>query len=232
MAIAIEIHDMSVGWAARRLMPELDLRLVHGETLAIVGPGGSGKSTTLRVIEEVVRGRSPSGDEAPWWRGTAASGVADCLRMRQHGDRHGETIRELLSARGLARREDWMPRGESERSLLHAVFELSLADAPETLRRFVSFALVAYAPSPLLLFDEPCFGLRGAWLDTVRARLLALAERGQTMVLVTHHLPLARALADHVMLIVDGQIIESARTADFFERAQHPRTRQFLRWGA
>ena len=233
MTTAIEIRDMSVGWAEQGLMSALELNLAIGESLVLVGPGGSGKSTTLRVIEQIVRGVDASAIEGLWWRGSASAGVDSCARMRQHGEFRREPVAELLAERGLIEREDqWMPPGEPERAQLRAIYDQPLGETPEPLRRFLSFALVAQDDAPLLLFDEPCFGLRGAWFDTVLARLRVLKQRRQTMVVVTHYLPLARAVADHVMLIVDGEIIESARVTDFFEHARHPRTRQYLQWGA
>jgi ABC-type polar amino acid transport system ATPase subunit len=75
------------------------------------------------------------------------------------------------------------------------------------------------------------FSLEGAWAEAVRAGLRRLASGGRTLVLVTHYLPLAREISDRVTLVVDGKVIESAPTEDFFCRARHTRTRQFIEWG-
>lgn len=235
MTLAIDIHAESVGWAGRRLMSTLELSLVEGETLVILGPGGSGKSTTLRVIQQAIEGRPsevPDSSDALRWGGRARANVEQCARLRQHGEHHRISIGELLAARGLHLHEDWMPPNESARSQLRAAYALPLGDAPQPLRRFVSFSLVAHTAAPLLLFDEPCFALSGVWRHAVCSRLVELANARRTMVIVTHHLAFARAMADQVMLMVDGETIEACHAIDFFERPCHPRTRQYLKWGA
>ena len=235
MAQGISIKDMSIGWETQRVIPTLSLELAAGETLCLVGPGGSGKSTTLRVLEQLVcasAGSTPS--EAPeglWWRGECTSTFTRCTRLRQHGEFRRTPTGELLVDAGLVKREDWMPEGESERALIRAVYDLPIGEAPELLRRYISFVLVAYSDEPLLLFDEPRFGLSGPWARAVWAKLEGLAAGDQTMVIVTHYLPLARAVADQVMLIIDGRVIEAGGAEEFFERAKHPRTRQYLTWG-
>ena len=235
MAQGISIKDMSIGWETHRVIPTLSLELAVGETLCLVGPGGSGKSTTLRVLEQLVcssAGVTPSeGPKGLWWRGECTSSFTRCTRLRQHGEFRRTSSGELLEDAGLVSCEDWMPEGDNERALIRAVYDLPIGEAPELLRRYISFALVAYSDESLLLFDEPSFGLRGPWARAVRAKLELLAEGDQTMVIVTHYLPLARAVADQVILVIDGRVIEAGSAEEFFERAKHPRTRQYLTWG-
>lgn len=232
MSAGLTIEDMSVGWGEQRVIPSLELELAPGECLCLVGPGGSGKSTIVRVVEQLVRSELRASEAQPlWWRGYYSSSFAGCLRLRQHGEFVRRPIAELLERAGLLEREGWMPEGSAERELLRAVYDLPLGEAPELLRRFLSFVLVAWSDAPLLLLDEPLFGLAGTWRRCVWARLEALSASSRSIILVTHYLPLARAIGDRVTLIVDGEVIESAAVEDFFERAEHPRTRQFLTWG-
>jgi polar amino acid transport system ATP-binding protein len=228
----VALRDVSVGWGARVVLTQLDLEVHEGEVLCLLGPGGSGKSTILRLLEDLV-GR-PDGDPTNqlWWRGSGHASCDACARLRQHGDFSRERVGELLIGSGSTLVDEWMPPGPDERAALMAMLDWPLRDTPDPLRRFFSFMMVASSSAPLLLFDEPLFALEGNWRQAVRGHLRRLADAGRTMVLVTHYLPLARELADRVMLVVDGRVIESGPTEDFFARARHPRTRQFIEWGA
>lgn len=241
MQPAISLRDVSVGWGARVVLERLDFEVAHGEVSCLVGPGGSGKSTLLRAIEHLCRRSSPTqltreaadgASEADlWWRGFGHATTRSCVRLRQHGEFRHEPVGELLHASGMTAPETWMPDGRAERAALRQVLGLPLARVPDPMRRFLSFVLVACSDASLLLLDEPLFALEGEWAQVVRAGLSRLADGERTLVLVTHYLPLARELADRVTLVVDGAVIESATSEDFFSHARHARTRQFIEWG-
>lgn len=240
MQPAISLQDVSVGWGSRVVLDRLHFEVAHGEVACLVGPGGSGKSTLLRAIEALCRPPLPTQmasadagdlDAKLWWRGQGHATTTSCVRLRQHGEFRSEPVGELLYAPGMAEPESWMPQGRAERLAVQQVLGLPLAAVPDPMRRFLSFVLVACSDATLLLLDEPMFSLEGAWAQVVRAGLSRLADGSRTLVLVTHYLPLARELSDHVTLIVDGQVIESAPTEDFFFHARHVRTRQFIEWG-
>jgi ABC-type branched-subunit amino acid transport system ATPase component len=238
---AISLQDVSVGWGSRVVLERLDFAVARGQVSCLVGPGGSGKSTLLRAIEDLCRRSSPTqltgpaaggaADTPLWWRGFGHATIDSCVRLRQHGEFRNESVGELLHAPGMTEHESWMPEGRAERAAVQQVLGLPLAAVPDPLRRFLSFVLVACSDAPLLLLDEPLFALAGAWAQVVRAGLSRLADGSRTLVLVTHYLPLARELSDHVTLLVDGEVIESAPTEDFFCHARHARTRQFIKWG-
>ncbi|MCA9698579.1 MAG: amino acid ABC transporter ATP-binding protein, partial [Myxococcales bacterium] len=199
--------------------------------LCIVGPGGSGKSTLLRILERLVAGvdtTTATSDIQLWWQGQVDVTIRECARLRQHGNFSRELVDELLAGAGLDL--SWLPTDEA-REQLQALGGQPLAEVPDPLRRALSFALVACSSAPLLLFDEPLFALPEPWSTLIRGWLGALAEQGRTAVIVTHHLPLARAVADRVALLADGQLIECGPTEDFFCRSEHPRTRRYLQWG-
>jgi ABC-type arginine transport system ATPase subunit len=237
MPPAITLRDLCASWGTRRVLRDLCVEVPQGETLCIVGPGGSGKSTLLRVLEALSLGVMPVMPDPTGlrWRVATPFKVDACARLRQHGDFTPLPISLLLANAGIHANRDndetWMPAGEPERARLRAFYDIPLNEAPEPIRRFVSFTLVANSSAPLLLIDEPRFGLDGPWAQRVTATLRRLADQRRTMVIVTHHLPLARAIADQVMLLVDGHLLESAATEDFFCRSEHPRTRQYVQSG-
>ena len=231
MSPILELRDADIGWDGLTVLAGFDLRLERGEVLCIVGPGRSGKSTLLRAIEAMVEGRGAAAAN-PWWVGSQTVTIDACARLRQHGQFHCERVRDLLEGAGLLeQRSRWQPPGADADAAVDAVLDAQLSESPDPVRRFLSFVLVAYSDAPLLLFDEPLFALSGAWADAVRTRLTQLASERRSMIIVTHYLPLARAVADRVMLVIDGVEIESAATETFFTRARHPRTRQYIEWG-
>ena len=231
MTSAVTLRDLCVSWGTRCVLRDLCVEVSRGETLCIVGPGGSGKSTLLRVLEALSLGISPE-PTGLWWHAAAPASVDPCARLRQHGDFNRAPIAQLLASAGLSDEDHtWMPAGQPERAALRTLYERPLGEAPEPARRFLSFTLAVRSQAPLLLIDEPQFALPGPWATSIASTLRQLADRRRTMVIVTHHLPLARAVADQVMLLVDGHMLESAATEDFFCRAEHARTRQYLQSG-
>jgi polar amino acid transport system ATP-binding protein len=237
----ISLQDVSVGWGSRVVLERLNFEVARGDVACLVGPGGSGKSSLLRLIEQLCRrpGTAQMAHEAAdsaseanlWWRGHGHATAESCLRLRQHGDFRNQPVGELVHAPGMAEIASWMPEGRAERRAVQQVLGMPLGAVPDPIRRFLSFILVACSDATLLLLDEPLFSLEGEWEQAVRAGLSRLADGSRTLVLVTHYLPLARELADQVTLLVDGQVIESALTEDFFCHALHVRTRQFVQWG-
>ncbi len=236
METAISLRELKVGWGAQCVLPDLRLEVRRGEVLCVVGPGAGGKSTLLRALEQLVansgRGsRSPSG--APpgtglWWKGRVTVGTGACLRLPQHGSFSSQRVGDLLRGAGLDD-SSWLP--EHARAAVDALAETPLFEVDDTLRRVISFALVASASAPLLLFDEPTFGLAEPWIGFISTWLHALADQGHAVVFVTHYLPLARSGSDRVALMLEGRLLEVQSTEDFFCHAVHPRTLRYLRSG-
>lgn len=214
------------------MLSELSLELARGETLCILGPGGSGKSTLLSALEAIVTGEDPNSRPGPalWWRGGEQTTVRSCARLGQHGSFAHGRVGDLLGCLSDGER-DWMPPGEAEREIMRAHLDIPLDEAPDPIRRYVNILLAANSPTPLLLLDEPLFTVSEPWAAAITLQLRRLAANRRTMVIVTHYIPLARELADRVMLMIDGRVIESAPREDFFCRAEHPRTHQYLKWG-
>jgi len=255
---AISVSELDVSWGARVVLPKFCLHVDPGEVLCIVGPGGSGKSTIVRVFERLLAGAAVEvGTENLQWRGESTVGVRSCACLRQQGVSPAigpvpgvgvgpvpgvgvgpipgvgvGPVPGVGPAAAVLPESKLDPRQSAELEQLYATANASMADTPKALRHFNNFMRVANAPAELLLFDEPLFSLPQRWAKEVTSRLRTLAESGRTMVVVTHYLPLARMVADRVALLVDGELIESAPTEDFFSRARHLRTRQYLEWGS
>lgn len=234
MNSVVKLQDLHIGWGRRQVVSGLGLELAAGSKLAVVGPGGSGKSTLLRVLEALVRDPEARAiEDGPWWSGRVRVTVSTCVRMPQHGRYDTRSFAELLADLGVTI-EPWIDDLGVLQALVRGL-HLPLFAAPEPTRRLASVILTAATDAALLLFDEPAFGLPDSWIRELRC-LLARLGRGRgpgcCCVFVTHNLAFARAVADRVALLVDGELIEVAETGEFFDRPRHPRTRTFLQWGA
>ena len=210
------------------------LDIPRGETLAVVGPTGSGKSTLLRLLHlleapdqgtlefdgrpvtypppvETLRRITMVFQRPVLQRGTVLDNVQYGRRLRGHTD--AAPARQALESLGMTH-------------LAQAkAFPLS---GGETQRVAVARALAI--ATPVLLLDEPTAHLDPAHILRIERIIRSLREtQGTTTIIVTHHLLQARRLADRVALLLEGQLIEEAETARFFDHPADPRTAAFLR---
>ncbi len=244
--LALALGRVRAGWPGRVVFERLDLTIPRGRTTALVGPGGSGKSSLLRLIDTLVHAHaSPSaqtGRRRPLragpsslhepaqlhWEGAIDLRARSCVRFPQGGLCTHRSPDELARAVGLepASLRVWLPE-PNELSLRRPLSQLS----PLT-RRLLSLRLVTAAPAELLLLDEPTAELRDPWLGRANELLLELRRAGRTCVIVSHHQPLVRSVSDRVVLLVDGELIEEGDVEQFFHRPRQLRTRDYLQWGA
>lgn len=227
MACLLEAHELTAGYGERVVLDRVSLRLAPGRTCVVLGPGGSGKSTLLKVLA--------GQRQAPefWRRGsTRVPGRVSWLPQRRLPP--PGTVGELVSPNAPGRAASvisrvWAAEAHA-RSRLEAALEREAARVEPMIWRLAAYTAAVGGSEPVLLLDEPDAGLRGDLLSALVRQLAA--ERGRrTIVLVTHHLILARELSDAALLLVDGRVLESAESADFFERPTQQRTRDFVRMG-
>jgi His/Glu/Gln/Arg/opine family amino acid ABC transporter permease subunit len=234
----------------RKVLCGIDLHVDRGDVVAIMGPSGSGKSTLLRLInhletvdagEITVDGRHVGyrrdGDRLVPVANLAKaradarigmvfqqfnlfshlSAVENVIEapMRVFGEsRESATARalELLGSVGLAGHAHQMPHRLSGGQQQRVAIARSLALSPH-----------------LMLFDEPTSALDPELVGEVLAAMRRLAESGMTMLVVTHEVRFAREVADRVLFMDEGLILEAGPPDDVLVNPQHPRTRRFLR---
>jgi len=220
-------------YAGRAVLDIETLDVRQGETLAVIGPSGSGKSTLLRLLQFLERptsgrlwfeGREVSAEPPLDVRRrvttvfqrpvvlsrTVRSNLAYGLRVRGVKARPGE-IDHLLDGLGLA-------------PLAHAA--APTLSGGEMQR--VSFARALAFDPEVLLLDEPTANLDPRNVRLVEGMIRERQAQGVTMVLATHQIFQARRLAHRTALLLDGQVIESAPTAQLLDRPADPRTKAFL----
>jgi len=219
----------------------VDLEVPRGTTTVLLGPSGSGKSTLLRCInllETPDAGRIDLGDGPVDLGGALSRRTVRQVRSRStmvfqqfnlfpHLTALGNVALAPVHARGLSR----SAADELARDLLAKVGLAEKADAyPDRLsggqQQRVAIARALAMDPDFLLFDEPTSALDPELAAEVVAVLADLAAEDRTLVVVTHSLAFARRVADRVVFLEDGRIVQDGSPQDFFE-SEDPRLRRF-----
>ncbi|MDQ0895479.1 amino acid ABC transporter ATP-binding protein [Agromyces ramosus] len=217
----------------------IDLDVAPHEVVALVGASGSGKSTLLRTVNLL----EPIDDGVILLGGADVSDPrvdADRVRARigvvfQHYNLfpHLSVLDNVTLASRLVHR---VPRADAERRGLELLASIGLADFarsfPDRLsggqqQRAAIVRAIATEPE-LLLLDEVTSALDPELVGEVLALVRSLAEGGTTIIMATHEMAFAREVADRVVFLDAGRIIEDAPAREFFEAPRHARTREFL----
>jgi polar amino acid transport system ATP-binding protein len=234
----LRIQGLTKSYGGEPALREVELSMKRGEVLVVVGPSGCGKSTLLRCInglEEIQAGEIAL-DGAPFGRGTRWSDVRQKIGMVfQSYDLfpHMTVLENLLLAprrvQKRARRE-LIPEAET---LLQRVGLLAKRDAyPRELsggqKQRVAILRALMMKPELMLFDEVTAALDPEMVREVLDVILELARDGMTMIIVTHEMQFAQAVADSVLFMDEGRIVETAQPDVFFTNPRTERARQFL----
>ncbi|KQY25337.1 ectoine/hydroxyectoine ABC transporter ATP-binding protein EhuA [Cellulomonas sp. Root485] len=245
----VEVHGVHKSYGTLEVLAGIDLVVQPGEVTVVIGPSGSGKSTLLRVInhlERVDRGFVAVGGEVVGYerRGDTLRELRekDVLRQRTrigfvfqsfnlfpHLTVLENLVEAPVHAQGRPRREV-----EAEaRVLLERVGLSDKADArPRQLsggqQQRVAIARALATQPEVLLFDEPTSALDPELVGEVLDVIKDLAHSGTTLVVVTHEIGFARELADTVVFMDGGRIVEQGPPAQVLDHPQHARTRAFL----
>jgi polar amino acid transport system ATP-binding protein len=227
----------------------IDLSVEAGEVMCIVGPSGSGKSTLLRCLNYLETPDSgavfltgePIGVK---WRGAMLYEMSfnELAVQRQRMGMvfqsfnlfpHKTALENIIEAPIVVKRKK-KPEAIAEAKLL--LQKVGLSDRAHYYPRQLSGGQqqrVAIARSlamqpTLMLFDEPTSALDPELVGEVLAVMRQLAEEGMTMVVVTHEMSFARDVADHLIFMDDGVIVESGPPAEVLSHPRHNRTKAFL----
>ncbi|GAA3054000.1 amino acid ABC transporter ATP-binding protein [Streptomyces roseofulvus] len=245
----VELRGVRKSFGATEVLRGVDLDVAHGEVTVVLGPSGSGKSTLLRTINhlEKVDGGSVSVDGV--LVGYRRSGnklyelrEREILRQRTrigfvfqnfHLFPHLTVVENITEApvSALGR-----PRKEAEEAARKLLARVGLADKAEAYPRQLSggqqqrvaIARALALETGLLLFDEPTSALDPELVGEVLDVIRDLAAAGTTMIVVTHEIGFAREVADTVVFMDGGRIVERGTPAEVLDAPTHERTRAFL----
>ncbi|WP_018762585.1 amino acid ABC transporter ATP-binding protein [Arthrobacter sp. 135MFCol5.1] len=247
---SVDVVNVHKSFGDNEVLTGIDMQVGQGEVVCLLGPSGSGKSTLLRCINGLVmpdKGHVAVGGNLIGRK--VRDGKLHDLRGREASvqrERMGMVFQQFNLFPHLDVRDNLMlgPRAhrlagkaeleEKARQLLNKVGLGNRADAyPSQLsggqQQRVAIARALMMEPELMLFDEPTSALDpelvGEVLDTMRS----LAEEGMTMIVVTHEMTFARGVADRVVFMADGRIVEDTRPEIFFDNPETERARSFLR---
>ena len=236
----IEIKNLEKSFGKLNVLQGITTTINKGDKVVIVGPSGSGKSTFLRCLNLM---ETPTGGEI-WFEGqqiNAPKVNVDKLRCKmgmvfQHFNLfpHLTILQNITLAPVTLKLQT---KAEAEEKARELLTRIGLLDKANTYPAMLSggqkqrVAIVrALAMNPdVMLFDEPTSALDPEMVGEEHQLMKELAAEGMTMVCVTHEMGFAREVANRVLFVDEGQILEeSSDPAEFFANPKHPRAKEFL----
>ncbi len=239
----VRVRALAKSFGDNHVLRDIDLDVAPGSVTVIIGPSGSGKTTLLRCLNALEipdRGTvEVAGVEIDF---AAKHTSADLRRLRAQSGMvfqshqlfgHRTALENLTEGPVHAQHRPLADAARDARALLEKVGLAAKADAyPHQLsggqQQRVGIARALALRPKLILFDEPTSALDPETVGEVLAVMRDLAAEGWTMIVVTHEIRFAQQVADHVLFIDGGVVVEEGEPADVLGRPQHPRTRQFL----
>ena len=237
--VAIKITGMNKFYGTFQALKNINLTVQKGERIVICGPSGSGKSTLIRCVNRLEEHEQGSINVL----GTELNdnvGHIDAIRREvgmvfQHFNLfpHLTVLENCTLAPTLARK---IPQAQAEAT---AMKYLDRVRIPEQAGKFpgelsggqqqcVAIARALCMSPEILLFDEPTSALDPEMISEVLDVMVSLAKDGMTMLCVTHEMGFARQVADRVIFMDQGEIVEEGPPSDFFDAPKNERTRKFL----
>ncbi len=221
------------------VLNDINLEVAPKERIVVCGPSGSGKSTLIRCInrlEKHQRGRiMVDGIEL-------TNDVKNIERIRAEVGmvfQHFNLFPHLTILENLTLGPIWVrktPRREAEEMAMHFLEKVRIADQAKKYpgqlsggqQQRVAIARSLCMRPKIMLFDEPTSALDPEMVKEVLDVMIELAEEGMTMLVVTHEMGFAKSVADRVIFMDAGQIVEQNTPHEFFDNPRHERTKLFL----
>jgi len=236
---AIRIQGLNKWFGSFQVLKNIDLEVAQGERIVVCGPSGSGKSTLIRCINRLEthqQGRIVV-------NGTELSDkLKDIDRIRSEVGmvfQHFNLFPHLTVLENCTLAPIWVkkrPKAEAEATARKFLERVRIAEqAPKYpgqlsggQQQRVAIARALCMQPSIMLFDEPTSALDPEMVKEVLDTMIDLAKEGMTMLCVTHEMGFAKAVADRVIFMDEGEIVEQNTPEAFFSDPRNERTRQFL----
>ncbi|MBF0781141.1 MULTISPECIES: amino acid ABC transporter ATP-binding protein [unclassified Granulicatella] len=239
METVIDIKHLNKSFGQREVLSDINFSVRQGEVSCLIGSSGSGKSTLLRCINLL---ETPSAGEIFYRGENILDGQHDILTYRTH---LGMVFQQFNLFENLNVLDNCTigqikvlkkDKETAEKLARHFLEEVGMADFAQARvtqlsggqKQRVAIARALAMEPDVLLFDEPTSALDPEMVGEVLRVMKDLAKRGMTMLVVTHEMDFARDVADHVVFMDKGLIVEEGAPQDIFNNPKEERTRAFL----
>ncbi len=235
----IEVRNVSKWYGSFQVLTDINLTVSRGERIVVCGPSGSGKSTLIRCFNRL---------EAHQEGDIVVNGITLQNKMRNVAEvrknvgmvfQHFNLFPHMTVLMNCMVGPMWIkgvPEAEAKKTALQFLERVRI---PEQAHKYpiqlsggqqqrVAIARSLCMRPAVMLFDEPTSALDPEMVSEVLETMTGLAKDGMTMVCVTHEMGFARAVADRVIFMNSGRIVEEGKPHDFFTNPQHERTKLFL----
>jgi general L-amino acid transport system ATP-binding protein len=237
--VALELVGVNKWYGDFHVLRDINLKVMGGERIVICGPSGSGKSTMIRCInrlEEHQQGKIfVDGVELT----NDLKKIDEVRREVGMVFQHFNLFPHLTVLENCALAPIWVrktPKQDAEDIAMHYLTRVKI---PEQAGKYpgqlsggqqqrVAIARALCMNPKIMLFDEPTSALDPEMVKEVLDTMVGLAEDGMTMLVVSHEMGFARQVANRIVFMDDGQIIEANVPEEFFNHPQHERTKLFL----
>ena len=237
--VAIGIQGMNKWFGSFHVLRNIDLTVNRGERIVVCGPSGSGKSTLIRCVNALEEHQSGQiivdGTEL-------TSDIKNVDKIRSEVGmlfQHFNLFPHLTILENCTLAQIWVrkvPQAEAEETAMHFLTKVKI---PEQANKYpgqlsggqqqrVAIARSLCMRPRIMLFDEPTSALDPEMIKEVLDTMIELAEDGMTMMVVTHEMGFARQVANRVIFMDEGQIVEQNEPEEFFNNPKSDRTKLFL----
>ena len=236
----IKISNVNKFFGDFQALKNINLKVYKGERILICGPSGSGKSTLIRCMNRL---ESHNDGQIVIEGNELTDDIRDINAVRREVGMvfqsfnlfpHMTVLKNLIIAQRLVRKTSKKDAIEIAMNLLERVkipeqankYPIQLSGGQQ---QRVAIARALCMKPKIILFDEPTSALDPEMINEVLDVMIDLANDGMTMICVTHEMGFARSVADKVIFMDEGEIIEAAKPKDFFDNPKNERTKQFLK---
>ncbi|MEG1501341.1 MAG: amino acid ABC transporter ATP-binding protein [Clostridiales bacterium] len=246
----IRMLNIEKSFGTLQVLKGINLEVDKGQIIAIIGPSGSGKSTILRCLNrlEAINGGSIEiegvvvqsvGDKAPLKANGNAQQVKDAYKKMGMVFQSFNLFPHMTALKNVMEAPMTVNKVKKEEAKIIAMEQLTKVGLSEKgdaypsklsggQQQRVAIARALAMNPDIMLFDEPTSALDPELVGEVLAVIKALAEEHMTMLIVTHEMSFAREVADRIVFIDGGYIIEDCPPDQFFDNPSHPRIKSFL----
>ena len=238
MANMIEIKGLNKYFGDVHVLKDVNLSVAAGEKVVVIGPSGSGKSTMIRCVDYLEEPTSGTitidGIEVTKKNHLEMARKYSSMVFQQFNLYPNMTVLGNLTLAPIKLQKK--SKEEANQIAMAALKRVGMAhkagEYPQNLsggqQQRVAIARALCTKQPIILFDEPTSALDPEMVQEVLDVMIELAQENITMICVTHEMGFARQVADRVVFMEDGRILEEGTPDHFFENPENPRCREFL----